>query len=794
MSSRNHLHQNNKKKYGNNLHSLKLQPPPPPISNLSFSKSSTATREKSSLQSISKDSNRNISSNSSSGNGLLLLSTKKSDRSSSTLGNSANTKKKTVKGISTHDALVNALNGNDGIDAEEVVPLAWGKKAPPVSSPSREQDNLDNIDTDTPHDQETFTSADTDSSKIKEEKNYTNLSDGNSIRIASEISVSNDSAQSTASSEQLQLTTTDPEEKTEDQVEFMKKLAKERAEKRRREEDDRIAKQKERANQRLVELELKMKKKDVEDKMSNDITNSKEQHHMNTATRFSDPSGRTYSSLLGGTSATSTMSKSNIGANSIDEGDSREPKMIQFNSYDDRDRGSRSSGAGPRMLFDPKSGSMVAVTSPSSKEKKSSSKKKIMKNHENKKSTRHTKDESFGRNENTKTETNKRSLKRDVNQVGEGSTPSSYRSDAPHSNTKANKDDRNLPRTCGVLYVRDAKGRFISADGCEGDQGYGAHSVPGGKIRNPQAYSEYKQREKSLRQVKKSPRLSPSSKNVDATFGPQTHQTTTLTSSMKGYDYSKRSLNRSDFMRKSKLATNTDGTNTSKGQTSLNVVDNFTGNDELDLLSGIEASPKLQATAAAWAPSEAVLALATTKKNKSDDISLDNKSEDDIINESVHDMHDLSLSENGDHLKKNEDLESSIGLGLGFDPSNLSMMMSPALNGEADPSIAHLGNFGLDEPALPKSSSNSMLSAAGILGGGTSTWGATNGSSMGSLSNWDVRSSNENANEGDPTVQKSSNSFLSFGVGRGQSTWGNGNSSESKFGAFIASSSENSKD
>ena len=105
---------------------------------------------------------------------------------------------------------------------------------------------------------------------------------------------------------------------------------------------------------------------------------------MNTATRFSDP-GRPYSSLLGGTSATSTMSKSNIGANSIDEGDSREPKMIQFNSYDDRDRGSRSSGAGPRMLFDPKSGSMVAVTSPSSKEKKSSSKKKIIKNHENKK-------------------------------------------------------------------------------------------------------------------------------------------------------------------------------------------------------------------------------------------------------------------------------------------------------------------------------------------------------------------------------------------------------------------------
>lgn len=781
MSSRNHLHQNNKKKYGNNLLSLKLQPPAPPISNLSFSKSSTATREKSSLQSINKDSNRNISSNSSSGNGLLLLSTKKSDRSSSTLGNSANAKKKTVKGISTHDALVNALNGNDGNDTEEVVPLAWGKKAPTASNPSEEKDNLDNVTM--PHDQENFT-TDTDSSKIKEEKNHADSSDGNLIHVASEIPVSNDSAQSTAT-EQLQVSTTDAEEKSEDQVEFMKKLAKERAEKRRREEDDRIAKQKERANQRLVELELKMKKKDVEDKMSNNVPNSKEQHHMNAATRFSDP-GRTYSSLLGGTSATSTIAKSNVGANTIDEGDSREPKMIQFNSYDDRDRGSRSSGAGPRMLFDPKSGSMVAVTSPSSKEKKSSSKKKIIKNHENKKSTRHMKDESYGRNENKKIETNKRSLKRDAKQVGEGS--------ATHSETKTNKNGRNLPRTCGVLYMRDAKGRFISADGCEGDQGYGAHSVPGGKIRNPQAYSEYKQREKSSRQVKKSPRLSPSSKSVDPSFGPPTHQTPTLTSSMKDYDYSKRSLNRSDFMRKSNLATNANGTNTSKEQTSLNVVDNFTGNDELDLLSGIEASPKLQATAAAWAPSEAVLALATAKKNKSDDISLDNNSEDDIINESIHDMHDLSLNENGEHLKENEDLESSIGLGLGFDPSNLSMMMSPALNGETDPSIAHLGNFGLDEPALPKSSSNSMLSAAGILGGGTSTWGATNGSSMGSLSNWDVRSSNENTNEGDPTVQKSSNSFLSFGVGRGQSTWGNGKSSESKFGAFITSSSENTKD
>mmetsp|Transcript_26975 Transcript_26975/g.34358 ORF Transcript_26975/g.34358 Transcript_26975/m.34358 type:complete len:169 (+) Transcript_26975:1426-1932(+) len=49
--------------------------------------------------------------------------------------------------------------------------------------------------------------------------------------------------------------------------------------------------------------------------------------------------------------------------NDIDDQHQPPITMIQLSSYEDRDRGERGSGAGPRMLFDPKSGSMVAAPS-----------------------------------------------------------------------------------------------------------------------------------------------------------------------------------------------------------------------------------------------------------------------------------------------------------------------------------------------------------------------------------------------------------------------------------------------
>lgn len=45
--------------------------------------------------------------------------------------------------------------------------------------------------------------------------------------------------------------------------------------------------------------------------------------------------------------------------------------------------------------------------------------------------------------------------------------------------------EARLLRTCGVLYKRDEHGSCYSADGCDGDEGYGSHSVQGGNVRNP---------------------------------------------------------------------------------------------------------------------------------------------------------------------------------------------------------------------------------------------------------------------------------------------------------------------
>jgi hypothetical protein len=52
-------------------------------------------------------------------------------------------------------------------------------------------------------------------------------------------------------------------------------------------------------------------------------------------------------------------------------------------------------------------------------------------------------------------------------------------------------EPRKLPRTRGVLYSRDKKGGFYCVDGCEGDLGYGVHSVPGGRVKNSEVYSNY---------------------------------------------------------------------------------------------------------------------------------------------------------------------------------------------------------------------------------------------------------------------------------------------------------------
>ena len=873
--------------------------------------------------------------------GLLLLSTKKSVMNS--IGNASSNVN--VKRISTHDALMNALNGDSGDRAKEKVPLAWGLKAPSVGVDGG-GGNVGNVGsgvsanvataasvsastvaatpvnvaaastatataTTTTTTTGTYTIASntgkTGHGEIKEhnmvhdgsgdQSNYAKvkaistpaaaLPNSNSNDNTSSNDNSNDNTSSNSNAPNMVLNQDanqnsnhnpnnnknptsemkkEQDPPAENQVDFMKKLAKERAEKRRLEEEDRVFQQKERAQQRLLALELKLQKKppsfdnhnvvvapshdrshshdhspNVNPNVNpNDKTNTNTnvppkpitiitaRHNVTPqepVSRFSDPS-RSYSSLLGGgagAGAAQSHSQESNTATGTSTGATSSGYVIQLNNYDDRDRGGRSAGAGPRMLFDHKSGSMVKVpvggSNSSSKEKKSSKKKLSPRNDRDKdKDVMHVNDrgndrgidrgnEEYGFQESGSANG---MMEEDEDDDGEGGISrrsARYRQRAAKRSAK--KDDKSLsvkprkasmgkhestsvkvgrvlPRTCGVLYKRDANGQFVSVDGCEGDQGYGAHSVVGGRLRNSKAYGSLRQKGRASGKQEKnsSTVVFPSNPSTDAFdtpayLGQHAHSHPGLSSSNADYDYN-RTLNRSHFMRKSQQPMADTYVDISV-EVPFSVSHVVTGDERFDLLSGLDTSPKLQATAAAWAPSDAVLALAAANSQKTDSDRLsphpqesDSDSDEEISESEYHAMNAMALIDNeSGHDDEECQLEASpsIGLGLGFDPSqNMdSLMMSPAMEDETPLDVPGLSNFDFKESAtaLPKSSSSSFLGTTSILG--SSTWGtsaAGNLNTMGSLSNWDLLGRAED----DVQKKQSPSAFLSLG----QRTWGSG--------------------
>ena len=341
------------------------------------------------------------------------------------------------------------------------------------------------------------------------------------------------------------------------QVEYMSKLAKERAEKLRLEEEARMAAQKERAGMRLRELEekrLEERKKNLQiksqerkelagpsnqvileplGKLKKDAPDSSSHGPMLNAQLAEKKNARTlydpdrpFSSLVGG-KAVASVSSSAIKDErpleitkkplvnepsptplvkhgeqaSIDSKKNEPPPpavhMVQLSNLDELDRGGRGEGqGGPRMLFDPSSGSMVAVKSREDPKSTKKPKQKVPQKAPAKSSEEVGKVISRRASDGVGVEASLRSKQ------GKGSS----RKDEPLPSQQKLKKSvldkvqpnrrKRIPRTCGVLYKLDKSGNYLNADGCNPDNGYGAHLVPGGRVKNPGAHAKLlKQRE-----------------------------------------------------------------------------------------------------------------------------------------------------------------------------------------------------------------------------------------------------------------------------------------------------------
>mmetsp|Transcript_1290 Transcript_1290/g.1854 ORF Transcript_1290/g.1854 Transcript_1290/m.1854 type:complete len:955 (-) Transcript_1290:509-3373(-) len=682
----------------------------------------------------------------------------------------------------------------------------------------------------------------------------------------------------------------------EGQVQYMARLAKERAEKRRQEEEARMNEQKERAARRLEELEKKIGNNPpftvvpsfVEKDRFNDKSNFKRtpalEHlgntkkgdsklgaevveenteNMSTHKTLFDPNF-TYSSMVGGSKIKVANGEVTKKDSVTDEKNFRKEKnqhppkpLIHINSYEDSNRGSRNSSSGPRMLFDPKSGSMVAAPSRdeiniTGKVRKERTKQKMRSNKDRDESEVATNLKSF-ENTNGKSLIRHRSLSDDLERMADDYNEGKltrYRSIRRNDNTSSRKDKKTnekvlensrptrsdsgsraksqhlnshnnepgpggnllqmkyeknsrLPRTCGVLYKRDSKGNLFSADDCEGDQGHGAHSVPGGKVKNPNAYAvfiQHRMRSDSKAQEFKGGRFMEeiggmmffvnSSQQNFAKTSASANRLESFNTPFK-VDYDEREngvlgLTRSNFMNSSQRKKLDDESEKSY----LNIPSQLRvkPNEKIELLTGEDESPTLQATAAAWAPSEAAIAAAkaaTSRPPISDSQGLESASlESNEISESDVPAIDAMALFDNDDLDEHE----ISTFGLGFDPTkNMDSVIKSPINKKTEKIGIEIPNLCLNqtcESLTPDLKANSFV-ALGNSGHllGSSTWGigGSNSVSMNGVSNWDY-SGKLNASKGDSVAKPrngsntlSASSFLSLGtIGSHENTWGSG--------------------
>ena len=547
-------------------------------------------------------------------NGLLLLSATKKEggllstpSANTNAGAAAKLHESTI--VSTHDALLSAVTGKVERDAKQLD--AWGVAA----------DKHETEDVSHPH------AATQETAEAKAPT--TAIPDDKSRDDVAGSSWDDYGGRGADPSKELKQTIVDVNL---DQQAYMSKLAKERAARVNTEESLKKKENEVRAAARLKELDEKSQKE----------SQARTRSIWEPSHKQDQSSGhRSHHSV-----------DDNEAAAERDERPSENP-VIHLSSYEDRSRGEVQTSSAPRMLYDPKSGSMVAVKIREEKKKLPVRKPRKDKKPEAKEETKKTLK--------PKKEISKQQVKK-------------------------------LPRTCGVLYERDATGQIRCADGCDGDLGYGAHSVPGGKLYNPGAYAELM-------------------KMQDAGNGATTYNSGSLQIGMKGTEVS--------------LQTGLMGTHDDDKAhfVSMDSFDFVTADDKLELVTGVDDSPTLKPTAKEWAPSQAAIAAIVASRNKNP--------------EALKDSDDDEEDDEG-YLVDGGGSDCDDGpVGLGFDPTQDmdGLMNSPPLTAEESHQLTaavDIDALKIDPPIFSLSSSQvGPLSAqSNIFAFGTSgTWGTKSSTS-----------------------------------------------------------------
>ena len=720
-----------KKKFGKNLN--KLQKPAPPITNSGTNKSGSSK------------------------NGLLLLSTK---RSSSSVGNLSSSGLLASKGTaaaaanktvapqmggrsdfftSTHEALLDAVSGATRKDREQQ-PDAWRsseKLEDDCSAPTlpSEPDVViitvnnpnDGSDSNHRHDQP----------RNDDDQRY-NGGDGSSWR--------------------LQQNPLEPAESSGGDITplLMSTFAREHAERIRNEEEIRMNEQRERASQRLRELEEKIAlaggkatfPQEPRQQIRSPIllaklpsrivddTNSVQRHDNAKPRTLFDPT-RTYSSLVGKVEPDTRQDDNKHTLFPVETvphtpveitmscNARPDIPVIQLASYDDRDRGeNRGKTAIPRMLFDPRSGSLVAVANDNAKMNKPQPKVHILRetlsSADSGEIAKLSKINGKGRKE--EAPENRKVPRGRGNSVD---SPTNELKNFKNRGAKIRPAEQRLPRTCGVLYVRDPKGNIYCVDGTDPEQ-YGSHFVRGGKIRNPAAHATFLDQQQHRE----------SQNEADEEYETVTE--------FKGYNINSYGLN---------------SNSTESAAVVPRKVELVKGNDKIELLTGAPESPTLKATAMEWAPSHTAMAAAAAAKGPMATQKVQSQT-------SIASVASCSIGFISDD--DSEDADHTAFVGLGFDPTkNMdSVMASPTSQPRASTifDIDGLTALSIDasNPSAPITATQNYF-AFGLSG----TWGSNGGAPLtGGIGNWDTAlgAGNEKATTIAP-------SFIALSS---NNTWGSG--------------------